>query len=199
MCLDCWAQLPKTHFHRLSNNPVQDIFIGRCQFAAATAFFHFQKGGSIQQLMHRFKYQNQPEIGRFLGRMAGKDLKDHFLGREPEVIVPVPLHPDKLAKRGYNQAEVIARGLAEVLPLEVSTGNLIRGSFSETQTRKGRFDRWRNVEKIFTVRRPQEFRFRHILLVDDVVTTGATIEACYTQLAGIDEVQLSLFTLAVAE
>jgi len=174
-------------------------FTGRCKLEQATGYFYFQKGGRVQRLLHRLKYQNQPEVGLWLGEMIATELIQSEFLSPIDMVVPVPLHPRKLALRGYNQSAKLAEGLTRVSPLILSLENLVRAEFSDTQTRKGRYDRWLNVATKFVVQRPQEFRFRHVLLVDDVVTTGATIEACYAALAAVEGVQVSLLCAAVAE
>lgn len=198
LCVDCLLELPKTNFHLHTDNPLQQVFMGRCNFEAATAYFYFQKGGRVQRLLHQLKYRNMPEIGLLLGEMIGEELGQHPFLQKVDIALPVPLHPRKQLLRGYNQSAQIAEGLLKTTPLVLSKGNLVRVAHSQTQTRKGRFDRWRNVEQIFAVERPQEFRFRHVLLIDDVVTTGATIEACYQQLRKIEGIEISLLAVAMA-
>jgi ComF family protein len=196
ICLHCYANLPRTNFHKIKENPVEKIFWGRAPLEKATSFLYFTKRAKVQNLMHNFKYRGFQEIGNKLGRIFGAEIyKDKFLD-DVDLIIPVPLHKRKLKKRGFNQSEIIAKGISEESGKKLETDILIRGVFSETQTRKNRFDRWMNVSKIFQVNKPKELDNKHILLVDDVVTTGATIEACYQAMKEAADIKMSLATLA---
>lgn len=198
-CTYCLADLPKTGFHHQADNPVVRAFKGRCLLRKATAYLHFQKGGIVQAAMHNFKYRQNRSIGEFLGKMMARDLLEDGFFEGLQVILPVPLHAKKEKLRGYNQSAVLAEPIASLTGMELSTANLRRSIFSQTQTRKSRFARWLNVESIFEVKDPEAVRGRHVLLIDDVITTGATIEACANRLLSIEGVQVSLLTLAVAK
>jgi ComF family protein len=197
ICTRCLYHLPRTNFHQWRNNPVEMIFWGRVPVQYATAGFYFHKKGRFQKIVHNFKYRGCKELGEELGRIIGQDLV-HSSFSEVTMVVPVPLHPSKLKKRGYNQSEYIARGLSEALQRPMDITSLQRKTASSTQTRKSRFERWKNVEDIFSVSDHNRFAGQHVLLVDDVVTTGATLEACANEILKSDSALVSMATLAVA-
>jgi len=199
LCLKCWYDLPVTNFHLHDENKVEQLFWGRVNIDGATAFYAYKKGSRYQQLIHFIKYKGQKELGVETGRRFGYRLAESERFAAADVLVPVPLHPKKQKKRGYNQCLFIALGMAEALGKPVSSGNLYRKVFTNTQTRKSRFERWQNVEGIFDIHRPEEFTGKHVLLVDDVVTTGSTLEACAYQLLKIEGVKVSIATLAFAD
>jgi ComF family protein len=199
VCLNCWHDLPQTHFHLEAENKVAQLFWGRVQIENATSFFIYKKGSRYQQLIHFIKYKGLKELGFETGRRFGFELNESQAFQSVDWIVPVPLHPKKQKKRGFNQSEWIARGMADSMNKPISSDNLLRRIFTSTQTRKNRFERWQNVEGIFEVVRPAEFENKHILLVDDVVTTGSTLEACAFQLLKIENTKVSIATLAFAD
>jgi ComF family protein len=190
--------LPRTRFHADPANKVAQLFWGRVPVEHATAWLFFRKGSRYQRLVHYLKYKGLKEIGDEMGRLFGSELKGSPF-EEVEVVVPLPLHRKRERQRGYNQSEWIARGIADSLGIPLSVGNLVRSRITSTQTRKNRFERWQNVEGIFTVLRPQEYTGRHVLVVDDVVTTGATLEAAVVALRDAGSSRVSLATLACAE
>jgi ComF family protein len=190
--------LPKTWFHNDPDNPLNKVFWGRVQLEAVASYVYFQKGSTVQHLLHQLKYKDRPGIGVKLGKWYGLELKQADIFREAELIIPVPLHPRKLQKRGYNQSEAFADGLVSVMGIRPENRCLYRKVYSQTQTRKTRFDRWENVENIFAVKYPDRIRGRHILLVDDVLTTGATLEACAQALLEVPGVKVSVATIAYA-
>lgn len=198
LCLSCINAMPETNFEMLSPNLVEKKFWGRLPLEAAAASFYFTGASLMQRLMHEFKYRSNRELGSQLGRMMGERIVQS--GRFPaDVLVPLPLFPSKEHKRGFNQALDLCEGIAEVMRIPVLNGAVIRPHFTETQTRKGRIERWKNMEGKFLVRRPGEFEGRHILLVDDVVTTGATLESCGNEiLAAGGSTRLSIATLCFA-
>jgi ComF family protein len=173
------------------------LFWGRAPVVYGTAGYFFQKKGHFQHMIHAMKYRGVKELGKELGKLMGYEMADSVFS-ETELIVPVPLHPEKLQKRGYNQSEWIAWGIGEALHKPVHNGILIRVIANETQTRKSRFDRWINVENVFRIRKPEAIQGKHVLLVDDVVTTGATLEACAHVILRIPGTKVSVATLAVA-
>jgi len=199
VCIDCWQDLPLTNFHLEPENKVAQLFWGRVKIQCATSFFSYKKGSKYQQLIHFVKYKGLTELGIEAGKRFASSLSESEFFKNIDVLVPVPLHPKKYKKRGFNQSELIAQGMAEVLQKPVSKDNLVREKFTSTQTRKNRYDRWQNVEGIFSLRHPKEFSGKHILLIDDVVTTGSTLEAGAHELLKLENTKVSIATLAFAD
>lgn len=199
LCIECWHDLPVTNFHFDAKNKVAQLFWGRVQIENATAFFAYNKGSRYQHLIHFIKYKGLKELGFATGQRFGTALAASPEFNSVDFIVPVPLHPKKQKLRGYNQSEWIAKGISESLKKPVSGDNLQRNLHTATQTRKNRYERWENVENIFEVIRPEQFAGKHILLIDDVVTTGSTLESCAFQLLQIENVKVSIATLAFAD
>ncbi len=198
LCTKCLYELPRTYFHKVLGNPIEQSFWGRVQIERAAAFYFFQKDSKYQHLLHMLKYKKRNDIGIELGRLYAADLVSEKVFNEIDFLIPVPLHPKKRHKRGYNQSEMICKGLQEVLPAKMRTDILYRKVFTETQTRKSRYERWENVEDVFGVKNSGELDKKHILLVDDVITTGATIEGCAQVLKKAANVTVSVATLAFA-
>lgn len=198
ICLNCLHHVPRTNFHLSADNPVARIFYGRVQIEQATSFFYFSKGSHYQTLLHNLKYKGMKELGAEIGKHFGIDLMQSSGFSSVDVICPVPLHPSKERKRGYNQSWWIASGIAKQMNKELDAHNLKRVTATETQTRKSRFERWQNVEGIFELSNPETFKGKHILLVDDVVTTGSTLEACATAIHSATNAKVSIATLATA-
>jgi ComF family protein len=164
----------------------------------AAAFSYYTKGSRIRKLVHNLKYNGVREIGHEMGRIYANSLRSSGFFDDIDLIVPVPLHPSKQRRRGFNQSEYISSGISEVAGLPVDLKSLKRISVSDTQTRRSRYERWMNVEGIFDVADAQALRGKHILLVDDVITTGSTIESCATELLKIEDVKVSVVALAVS-
>ncbi len=198
ICTYCLYHLPRTNFHLTNDNPVAKIFWGRINIQAASSFYAFNKGGKVQQLVHQLKYKGQQHVGIRLGNLYGYELRDNNDFNTVDLIVPVPLHAKKLRKRGYNQSLCFAEGLSESMRLPVDSTVLCRSAASETQTKKSRFTRWKNVEHIFYTQNELLLMHKHILLVDDVITTGATLEACAQALLKVEGVKVSIATIAYA-
>lgn len=198
ICLNCVHHIPRTNFHLDRDNPVARLFYGRANIENATSFFYFSKGSNYQTLLHDMKYKGMKELGKEIGKHFAIDLQQSPEFRSVDIICPVPLHPSKEEKRGYNQSWWIASGIAQQMTKELSSDNLLRTTATETQTRKSRFARWQNVEGIFEVSNPEAFLGKHILLVDDVVTTGATLEACAAAILSATNAKVSIATLATA-
>lgn len=198
MCLKCWNDLPRTNFHNDRDNKIAQLFWGRVPVENATSWLFFRKGSQYQQLIHHLKYREMKEIGYELGKIMGKELAGSAFATA-DVVFPLPLHKKKEKQRGYNQSAWIAKGISESLQKPVSFNNLIRAKYTDTQTRKTRFERWENVEGIFEVTAPQEIKSKHILLVDDVVTTGSTLEAAVRALNNAGADKTSVVTLAYSE
>jgi ComF family protein len=199
LCMDCWLDLPVSRFHPDPENKVFRMFWGRVTLESGTAYFQYRKGSRYQKLIHFIKYKGLKELGFEAGKRFGEALMQAGGYSLADIVVPVPLHRRKQASRGYNQSEWIAMGIAEAMGKPLSTGNLIRHRHTPTQTRKNRFERWKNVEGIFSVNNMEEFENMHILLVDDVVTTGSTLEACAAEILKCHGSKVSIATLAYAE
>jgi ComF family protein len=198
LCLHCISNLPHTNFAPHHNNPVEKIFWGRIRITAAHSQFYFAKESLLQHLIHQLKYKSNTAIGFYMGEMMGKTLLASNRFNSIDYLVPLPLYPDKERKRGYNQAAIICNGMSEVMKVPVLNGDVIRQRFTETQTRKHRTERWENVAGSFVVKNPEALKGKSILLVDDVITTGATLEACGTALLQTEDVKLYIATLAHA-
>jgi len=198
ICLHCIHHFPRTNFHLFDENPVAQLFYGRVQIEQATSFFYFSKGSKYQDILYKLKYKGMMELGEEMGKHFGIDLLKSPAFSSVDLICPVPLHPKKEKKRGYNQSWWIASGIAQQLNKPVSANNLKRLIFTETQTKKTRFERWQNVEGIFDLTNPEAFNGKHILLVDDVVTTGSTLEACAQTILAKSTARISIATLAKA-
>lgn len=198
ICLKCLCDLPCTGYDFLKENPATFLFAGKVPVYRATAFLRYEKGGHVQQLIHSLKYHDNREIGFRLGRMAGLHYRQAIQSDYPDLLLPVPLHPGKKKKRGYNQSEWIARGLNSLLQLPIDTTSLRRIKETDTQTNKPTYERWQNVQDIFSVVAPKELEGKHILLIDDVITTGSTIGACAEALLTVPGVRVSILAVAIA-
>lgn len=198
LCFSCDQRLPATGFHLLKDNPVDQIFRGRTGIELAASCFYFSKDSLMQRLVHQFKYKGRTEIISFLGKRMGMILKESDLFPGIDAIVPVPLFPLKEKKRGYNQAALLAEEIARILSLPVLKNVLVRYRPGATQTRKARMERWQNVEEAFALKDPQSVAGKSLLLVDDVLTTGATLEACALALQQAPEIKIFIITLAFA-
>lgn len=196
LCSFCHYHLPQTHLHKERENSVTHILWGRVDVETATSLFYFQKGGKVQKLIHQFKYKGKKDIGMYLGKLLGHQLRESPLWEPVDVIVPVPMHPRKQYKRGFNQSEIFAQGIGETLKRPLLRNKLVKVDKTDTQTRKTRFRRWENVEGVFQVNDPEAFRGKNIMLVDDVITTGSTLEACASKLKEIKGTRLWIATIA---
>ena len=196
ICAKCFSILPKTGFFNYLENPVAKIFYGRIKIQNAASAFYFTKHSLIQNLLIQLKYRGNKDIGIFLGKLTGLQINKSSLFRDIDLIIPLPLNKKKEFKRGYNQALLICQGIAEVLQKPTNKNAVIRTVFTETQTHQNRVSRWQNMEDVFEVLLPEEIKGKHILLVDDVVTTGATLEACGQKILQIEGIQLSIATVA---
>ena len=199
ICTGCQYSLPLTNFHLQADNIVARQFWGKVNVQAAYALYYFTKGGKVQNLVHHLKYKGMQQIGHEMGSIAGAQLVKNDVFYSADVIIPVPLHKKRLKQRGYNQSTCFAEGLAQKLNAVVDDTSLIRARATETQTNKGRFTRFENMQEVFTVIDPEKLKNQHILLVDDIITTGSTLEACAVELLKIDGVKLSIATIAYAE
>lgn len=197
ICLKCEHDLFFQPFHEAADNWVTQRFYGRVPIENGAAMFLFTKGGVVQHLIHQLKYKDKKEVGDFLGELYGRMLMKEEAYRKVDIIVPVPLHPEKLKKRGYNQSEHFARGLSKEMKKPVVANVLHRLTLKESQTRKKRMARWTNVDSDFYLKKSDSISGKHILLVDDVLTTGSTIDACSQALLTAKDVKISLATIAI--
>ncbi len=198
LCLQCIYELPHTEFEKHPNNPIEKIFYGRLLIENAHAGFYFSKGELMQTLVHDFKYKGNKDIGIYLSKMMAKKMIDSNRFNNIDYLIPLPLFADKEFKRGFNQAKIICDGMSEVMNIPVQANNVTRIRFTETQTKKHRTERWDNVAESFTVENEETLHNKNIMLVDDVITTGATLEACAQKIAAINSTKISIVTLTTA-
>jgi ComF family protein len=199
LCLRCLHELPLTHFHLHAANPVEKIFWGRVPIVAACAHFYFAKHSALQQVMHQFKYNGQREIGEYFGRMMGEAMFHSGRFDTVDALIPLPLYASREKRRGYNQAAVICEGIAGIMKLPLLTNAVMRTHATETQTHKNRINRWQNMIGRFQLSRGDILENKHLLLVDDIITTGATLDACANELLQAPGVQVSVAALAWTE
>ncbi len=198
ICLACEQKMPRTNYTSDAENPVAQIFWGRVRLEGATSLFRFEKGSAYQSLLHLLKYKGRRSMGLFLGRMLGAEVMGTPFSTA-DVLVPVPLHKKKQKSRGYNQSEVIAEGVSVVTGIPVNTRLLLRKTDTDSQTRKGRFERWENMDSVFGEGdQAASFAGRTFLLIDDVVTTGSTLESCAAILTAIPGSSVYVATVACA-
>ena len=199
LCLKCYENLHETDFAHLADNPVEKTLWGRLSCSAAASQYYFSKGSLIQQLIHQFKYKGNKEIGLLLGKLMGASLISSPRFKPVEALVPLPLFADKERRRGYNQAALLCEGIAEVMQIPVLYHVVRRARYTDTQTHKTRMERWQNVEGVF-IGDHNKVAYKNVMLVDDVITTGATIEACGNALMeDIPGLTLYIATLAYAD
>ncbi|KAA6322082.1 hypothetical protein EZS27_028342 [termite gut metagenome] len=199
LCAKCNIDMPRTNFHQRREHFTEQLFREQIPLVRATSFFYYQKGSRFNEILYQLKYKNNPELGEVMGRyMAGELLSSGFF-EGIDMLVPIPLHPQKLKRRGYNQSERIAQGISRVTGIPVITSHSERIKNTDTQTRKSAFERWENVEGIFSLQDPLFFSGKHILIIDDVLTTGATIMAYASAFRDIENVRISVFTMAVSQ
>jgi len=197
LCAVCRHDVPLTDHNYLEENAVDRIFYGRTPIKKAGAFVFFSKNGLIKNLLHWLKYKNQEQIGVFFGDWCGAYLKENDQLRNIDVVVPVPLHPKKQRKRGYNQVALFARKIADHIGATYCDDLLIKTKNIKTQTKKGRHRRWESSKDAFELNTSNKRSFEHVLLVDDVITTGATIESCAQTLLQQKNTEVSVLSIAV--
>lgn len=198
VCSHCRVDFPLTRNWNERENQVEKIFWGRVPITAAAAYFFFARGSKYRVLLHKLKYADRSDIGVMLGQWFGNELAECQIFSDIDFIIPVPLHPKKQKSRGYNQSEKICSGLSAALHKPVDTQTVVRTEFTNTQTKKNRMERWHNVSEVFAVKNAKKLQNRHILLVDDVLTTGATLEACCNAILSETECKISIAVLAYA-
>ena len=198
LCIRCLSSLPTTEFQFHANNPVEKTFWGRIPLVNASAQYYFTKESLMQHLMHALKYGGDKELGLQLGRLMGYGLRETVRFNSVDALVALPLFPKKEKKRGYNQAQLLCEGMAEVMRLPVIRKAVVRTEHTQTQTKKGRMERWENIEGKFEISDLKSIRYTHLLLVDDVITTGATLESCGAVILEGPSVTLSVAALCYA-
>lgn len=198
VCTRCRSFLPRTGYEWNEDNPLARIFYGKVRLKAVTSCYFFSKEGKVQHLIHELKYKGNGDAGVFLGRELGKSIKDAPLFQGIDYLIPVPLHPKKEKQRGYNQSMMIAQGISEVTGIPVGESFLFRSVNTATQTHKSKEERWQNVKDIFMLRHAEQLEGKYVLLIDDVQTTGATLEACALRLSEVPGIVISCATAACA-
>jgi len=199
ICTACLVSMARTDFHLKRDNTLEKTFWGRCTVERAAAFSVYNRGSRIRKIIHAMKYKGKKDIGTEMGKLYGLRLSESEFMNGIDLLIPVPLHPSRLRKRGYNQSEFIAKGLSEKTGVPVNLRLLVRSSGSSSQTKRGRYERWENVEGLFEVTDAEKISGKHLLLVDDVITTGSTMEACVNALHDAAEVKVSVIALAAAQ
>lgn len=199
ICLYCRYHLPLANYHKDSDNVLNKRFAGKVTIKYAWAFLKFTKGGKVQNVLHHLKYNGKKDAGVLLGKWFGAELKKHKLHTEFDSIIPVPLHPSKLKKRGYNQCDPIIEGLSMQMGVTAYPAALKRNTHNRSQTRLNRMERYENTKQIFEVADIEPVKNKRILLVDDVVTTGSTLESCVSALQNAQCQEVSIACLAAAQ
>lgn len=198
ICTSCLLVLPKTKFHLLINNPVEQKLTGRIDFNNATAMYYFNKGGTIQHIMHALKYKGLTDLGILLGKLFAKEISEFSWLKDIDIILPIPLAKQKMHKRGYNQSAYIAIGMNEILHTTVDTQSVVRKKNTQTQTQMNRLERMKNMENAFEVVNASALENKHVLIIDDVITSGATIESFALAIQSVTGIRISIATLCYA-
>jgi len=196
LCTACNHNLPFTTFSNKKNNLVEKSFYGRIKIIDATSLLFYQKKGIVQRLIYNLKYKSHQEIGFLFGNKLANEIAHSDRFKNLDVVVPIPLHKKRLKKRGYNQVDKFGEQIALKLEIPFIKNVLIRKTATKTQTKKQRIDRWFNVTEIFSVSDKSVFENKHVLLVDDIITTGATIETCYDELSKVPNIKISIAVMA---
>ncbi|MDR2843814.1 MAG: ComF family protein [Candidatus Symbiothrix sp.] len=197
-CSECLQQLPKTNHHLHPNNAAFEQLAGKFPIQKACAYLYYNKGGLGQTTITSIKYHGNIALGEWIGRYLAEDLKSSGFFESIECIIPVPLHKSKLRKRGFNQSEAIAKGISAITGIPMETQTLYRKQANTTQTKKGLYDRWKNTQGLFLTKDNDQLANQHILLLDDVLTTGSTLEACARALLQTPNLKISVLTVAIA-
>ncbi len=198
ICNYCKVNLPKSNYHHASDTELTRVFAGRVPFVHALSLYVFEKSGKIQKLLHAIKYQHQKDLAEFLGKQYANDLLKNNTFNGVDVIIPIPLHKNKLKARGFNQSEWFAKGLSENLNIPIDTQTMMRKVETNTQTKKRKYQRWENVEGIFEITNHEALKNKHVLIIDDVITTGATIEAAWQCVKDVEGIKFSVAAIAFA-
>ena len=193
ICLDCMSKLPK--IEKLHLEEIEKVFWGKVEIERATSYIYYHKNSPYNNIIHYLKYKNRPEPGERFAFIAAKEIAETGFFDGIDAIVPLPLSKKKLKERGYNQCDYIAAGISRATGIPVLKGAVVRTTSNETQTHKNRDERWKNVEGIFALDRPQDIEGKHVLLLDDILTTGATLASCAKTIQAGCNCRISVFTL----
>ncbi len=199
LCVKCQIEMPRTNLHLKKDNEAEQLFWGKLEIERVSAYFYYRRGSDYREIIHQLKYKGRQEVGRMMGRCMAAELSDVGFFSEIDLIIPIPLHAKKKSSRGYNQSECIAEGISAFTGICVDATSVSRQKYTATQTRKSVYERWANVDGIFELSNSEKFVGKHILLVDDVLTTGATCAACAAVFANTPDIKLSVLTLAMAK
>ena len=198
LCFQCLSNIPRTHLYLRKDNEMEKELWGKFPIERASAYLYYSKGGDVKKLLTDLKYRGNADLGSFLGRCMTREMLSSGFFQGVDGIIPVPLHPRKQKIRGYNQSIMLANGISSVTNIPVWNDLLVRTQYTQTQTRKGSYERWLNVKDMFKCTSPERLRDKHVLLVDDVFTTGATLVACADAFRQIPGLRFSVLTLAIA-
>lgn len=193
ICIDCMYRMPK--IEQANREEIEKVFWGKIEIRRATSYMYYRKGATYANLFHHLKYRNHPEVGERLAHLAAKELEESGFFYGIDAIIPLPLSKKKKRKRGYNQCDYIADGISRATGIEIIRNSVVRGKANESQTHKSREERWQNVEGIFSLTRPEAIEGKHILLVDDILTTGATLCSCAKAIQDGCDCTISIFTI----
>jgi len=197
LCTSCRHKLPLGNFHKVNAKKIEKVFYGRVKIENATSLLVFEKDGLVQNLIHNLKYRGREEIGKELGIWLGQELAQSPVYQNVDAIIPVPLHPRRLKERGFNQVEKFGKEIAKKLDAEYIDFVLKKNSYNQKQSKNSRLTRWRNTSETFGIKNESLLTNKHILIVDDIVTTGSTIEACIQVLKSIPGIKISIATMAI--
>jgi ComF family protein len=198
LCMECMFCLPKTNYHLNPDNPAADCFAGKINIVKASSFLFYNKGGIAQTIVEHIKYHGYRQLGEWMGKLMAEEMLSSGFFSDIDIIVAVPLNKKKERKRGFNQAEIIAKGIADTTGIKRTGDNIVRTRANPTQTKKGLFDRWINTQNLFETVDTAYFADKHILLIDDVLTSGSTLEAVARAVMQAQNSKVSILTLAIA-
>ena len=198
ICTKCRIDIPITRYHMQEFNAMEQLFAGKTPIEKAVGYFFYEKGNPYSNILHNIKYRNNPQLGQYVAKLFAQELLSRDIFKDIDCIIPVPLHHRKKIQRGYNQSEYIAKGFSEVFDIPVHNNIIIAHKSHESQTNKGIYERWLNTQNIFSAQNTQVLENKHVLIVDDVVTTGATLLSAALTIASVPNIKISLATLGVA-
>lgn len=199
ICTKCVVDFPRTRLHSYTENKTSNLLWGRIQYKIASSFLYYHKKSDYSHLLHKLKYKGKKEIGIYLGEVFALELKEQGCLSDIDILLPVPLHKKRQKKRGYNQSKIICDGIAKVVPIPIDTQSVIRSIYTNTQTKRNFLNRFSNVQDIFELKNPESLKNKHVLLVDDVVTTGATLESLWLSIKDVEGISVSIACVAISD